>query len=323
MSDYILLSIIIPVYNVENFIEECILSITNQIGNFDHIKIIIVNDGTKDDSIAIVKDILLNLNPKIQRNFIIIEQENKGLSSARNMGLNYIAKTNSSRYVYFLDSDDYLSFDFFEKIIPIISENDIDILDFNANFIVNNISTPRINNRKNGLILINSELERVKYFGRQDWAVWYRVINIRLLRNFQFPDGYLYEDIMTIPFLYQKANIVYSLSNKLINYRINQNGIMSSKNPKYWESIQYATNLLVKNEYNSPYMRIIHFRFKIAAFFIILKNSNLKATLPWIYKIKDHLSKEDIQLVNSIKLKLIYLCPPLLYFYYLVLQRKK
>ena len=100
MSSQIKLSIIIPIYNVEEFIEECLNSIILQVSESFPIEIIVVNDGTPDNSMTIVNRIQTGI-PNL---FRIINQENQGLSMARNNGLR-VAK---GEYVWFVDSDDYL-----------------------------------------------------------------------------------------------------------------------------------------------------------------------------------------------------------------------
>ena len=91
------ISVIIPVYNVSEFIPKCLVSILNQ--NFDDIEIICVNDGSSDNSLTILKD-FENKDKRI----IVIDKENEGSGVARNAGL-AIAK---GKYVYFVDGDDWL-----------------------------------------------------------------------------------------------------------------------------------------------------------------------------------------------------------------------
>ena len=96
----ILLSIIIPVYNVEKYIHRCLTSCCKQSdASLDEYEIIIINDGTPDNSM----DVVYNIAKKYS-NIVIFNQKNKGLSAARNQGLE-IAK---GEYVQFLDSDDWL-----------------------------------------------------------------------------------------------------------------------------------------------------------------------------------------------------------------------
>ena len=92
-----IISVIIPVYNVENYIEKCLNSIVNQ--TYNNLEIIIIDDGSTDNSIAIAEKIAEN-----DKRIRIISQVNQGVSSARNLGLDNA----SGEYILFIDSDDWL-----------------------------------------------------------------------------------------------------------------------------------------------------------------------------------------------------------------------
>ncbi|WP_343288432.1 glycosyltransferase [Turicibacter bilis] len=108
-------SVIIPVYNVENYIRDCVESVVNQ--TLDNIEIIIVNDGCTDHSINRIDDLIKS------NNLLIVNQENKGLSAARNIGLSYA----TGDYIAFIDSDDYIESNFIEMLYVNAVENNLDI----------------------------------------------------------------------------------------------------------------------------------------------------------------------------------------------------
>ena len=108
-----LLSIIIPVYNDEAYIEDCINSITAHLDS--RIEVIIVNDGTPDNSMQIIADCLENLPKNLQECFTILNQENQGQSVARNNALNIC----TGEYIAFLDSDDLISKNYFSSIFKV------------------------------------------------------------------------------------------------------------------------------------------------------------------------------------------------------------
>ena len=110
------ISIIIPVYNVEPYIRKCILSVQKQ--SLENFEAIIVNDGTEDQSIEIIQDIIRD-----DQRFTIIHQENQGLSRARNTGINHA----KGEYLCFLDSDDFLDIHFLEYLHAKITEENADI----------------------------------------------------------------------------------------------------------------------------------------------------------------------------------------------------
>ena len=113
-----LISVIIPVYNVENYLERCVNSVVNQ--SYHNIEIILVNDGSTDNSLSICKKLQNTYN-----NIIIVDKENGGLSSARNAGI----KVAHGEYIAFLDSDDWVTLDCYEYLLKLMITNDADISD--------------------------------------------------------------------------------------------------------------------------------------------------------------------------------------------------
>ena len=109
-------SIIIPIYNSERYLDETIKSIVNQTIGFENIQLILINDGSKDNS----EDICFKYIEKNLNNIIYIKQENKGQSFARNVGYKYI----EGEYVNFLDSDDKLEKDGLEKVYNYFNDNE-------------------------------------------------------------------------------------------------------------------------------------------------------------------------------------------------------
>ena len=103
------LSVIVPVYNTEKYLRECLDSIINQ--TFRDIEIICVNDGSTDKSLEILKEYALKDN-RIK----VITQGNKGQSVARNIGLNNA----SGKYITFIDSDDYLDFNTYKIVLSFV-----------------------------------------------------------------------------------------------------------------------------------------------------------------------------------------------------------
>lgn len=102
--------VIIPIYNVAPYLRECLDSVVNQ--TYHNLRIILVNDGSTDNSEAIAKEYLSD------ERVALISKENGGLSSARNVGLQIAYKEgNSEDYVVFLDSDDYMALGYVEKMV--------------------------------------------------------------------------------------------------------------------------------------------------------------------------------------------------------------
>ena len=112
-------SIIVPFYNVENYIEKCLETLVNQ--TLKDIEIILVNDGSKDRSIDIVNKFLKQYPEKI----VYLEKENGGLSDARNFGIPHA----KGEYIEFLDSDDYVEKDMYENMYELAKKEDSDMVE--------------------------------------------------------------------------------------------------------------------------------------------------------------------------------------------------
>lgn len=113
------LSIIVPVYNVEKYLDKCLNSLVNQNG-IDDYEIIVVNDGTKDNSQAIIDRYVLQY-PSLVKSHI---KENGGISSARNYGIKYA----NGDYISFLDSDDYVEPDYYAGMYNLAIKEDLDLV---------------------------------------------------------------------------------------------------------------------------------------------------------------------------------------------------
>ena len=114
-------SVIIPIYNVENYLRDAIDSVINQsIGFLENVQLILVNDGSKDNS----ESICMEYKNNYPENIIYIKQENSGVSSARNTGIQYI----DGKYVNFLDGDDKWNLDVLEKVWNFFENNDVQVV---------------------------------------------------------------------------------------------------------------------------------------------------------------------------------------------------
>ncbi|WP_289054497.1 glycosyltransferase [Carboxylicivirga marina] len=116
----LILSIIIPVFNVERYVAKCINSLTSQISEKDMIEIIIIDDGSTDDSLSVIK------NMKLPAYIKLIHTENNGVGVARNIGID----NSSGEYIWFIDSDDFVEDNFMPKALSKLKKNEYDVLAF-------------------------------------------------------------------------------------------------------------------------------------------------------------------------------------------------
>ena len=115
------ISVIVPVYNTEKYVEKCLDSICNQ--KLNDLELIIVNDGSEDNSEAIIKKWIKNNENKVKIKYL--KKENGGLSDCRNYAIPYV----TGKYISFIDSDDYISEDIYSNLEKYIDEN-IDLIKF-------------------------------------------------------------------------------------------------------------------------------------------------------------------------------------------------
>ncbi|QFS18184.1 glycosyltransferase [Acinetobacter indicus] len=231
------LSIIIPVYGVEDYIEACIASLLPQLK--DNVECVVVDDGCKDRSIEILRAYLAE--HEYLGNIRIISQENQGLSMARNNGY----AVSQGQYITFLDSDDFVASDYIAKILTAIKqEPEAELIHFNAEMEDSSYTLrPLVLAPQTGKVLTDADYLK-NMFHRNKWYAWLRVYKRELLENFSFPKGYLYEDMLSIPFLYREGMLIYELAEPLLTYRYRPSSITNCQvNPKQLSSLEYGVSL--------------------------------------------------------------------------------
>lgn len=205
-------SIIIPVYNVYDYIKKCLDSVFEQ--SFKDFEVIVINDGTLDNSM----DIVSNYDVKV------INQKNSGLSVARNNGV----KEAKGEYILFLDSDDYLEVDTLEKLNDSL-DNNPDIVRFQIKEVFDN----KVNNYneigfkgKNG---VDAFFLISKYHYIENAWCYLIKRSYYLENNFSFKAGMIHEDFGVIPLVIIKASLVNSIEYLGYNYVQRDNSIMSNE----------------------------------------------------------------------------------------------
>ena len=212
-----LISIIIPVYNVEKYVEQCIKSVINQ--TYKKLEIILVDDGSLDRSGKICDDYA-----KKDKRIIVIHKKNGGLSDARNKGLD-IAK---GEYITFIDSDDYVKNTFIEDLYTAITKNNAELSICNINEvndkgeIIGNIGFSEDKLIK-GKKLLNNFCEDINVI--ETIVAWNKMYSKEIIKDFRYPKGRIHEDeALTYKILYFTKKI--SIINKyLYFYRRNANSI--------------------------------------------------------------------------------------------------
>lgn len=228
------LSIIIPAYNVQDYIEKCVLSCLNQNLPLSLYEVLIINDGSQDNTLPIAEEL-----SKQYSNVKVISQKNQGLSSARNTGLKHA----TGEYVWFVDSDDYISSNILKKLYTILAEADLDILwlqwqriDGQGNIL------PK---ERNWIQSQNPTITDGSYFlchilGMCFYA-WAFLFKRSFLKEHSllFKEGIYYEDLEAIPFFIEKAKKIKYEPLMAYNYLQRKGSILHSINPRLIESLLF------------------------------------------------------------------------------------
>lgn len=242
-----LISVIVPIYNVEKYLNKCIESIINQ--SYSNLEIILVDDGSKDSS-GIMCDSYILKDKRIK----VIHKENGGLSDARNVGLDKA----KGEYIVFIDSDDWIDEKMIEILYNIIKKNnsDISICDY---FLAYN---EEIQTQKEDIEIINlSNIEALKTIYDKDLGVcmivaWNKLYKRNLFKDdIRYPYGKIHEDEFTTYKLLYKAKKISYTNQKMYYYRQRKNSITSTFTKKrldcleaFDERVKYM-KYIVKNEY--------------------------------------------------------------------------
>lgn len=235
MENSVKVSVIIPVYNVEKYLCECVDSVLKQ--TYSSYEIILVDDGSTDSSGSIcdsyeIKDSRIS----------VIHKENGGLSSARNAGLEIAV----GKYVYFFDSDDYITAQTLEKLVETAEKENSDIVFFDAvsfadaedNFKVSQNYIRKHNYKTGKGTAVFSEMQKNEEFHS---AVPLLFIKKDLLEqnDIRFIDGIYYEDMLFTYQVFCCSRVASQVKEAFYHRRYRKNSIMTSKkNPKYFASFK-------------------------------------------------------------------------------------
>lgn len=237
-----ILSLIIPVYKAEDFIEACLNSVFSQLSN--GVEVILIDDGTPDGSMEIVRHSFSKWIDGGQ--LVLLEQINMGPGAARNKG---ICKSRSD-FIAFLDSDDVLLDGYFAEIVDHLKTGLADIIEFGFKRFTSQANLTKVPYRPlynfEGLHRLADVREQV--FSAGCWYPSTRVYRRQIFDHLLFPVATHYEDLMTIPFVYLQDLTVLFIDKPLLGYRYNPDSITSnhttkqlSEQHKFYKSIPNKT----------------------------------------------------------------------------------
>ena len=203
-------SVVVPVYNTSLYLKECIDSLVNQ--TLDDIEIILINDGSTDNSLSIINE----YKKKYPQKIIIISQENLGISVARNAGI----KVSKGKYIGFVDSDDFVKLDMFEKLYEKIENANCDIVvcDYQKYTMIDN-NYEYIDVTKN--IKKDNIYEDPSLIFNIDFGPCNKLYKKELFNDIKFPINKKYEDLNAILKVFLEAQKISVIKSPLYIYRQN------------------------------------------------------------------------------------------------------
>ncbi len=281
------ISVVIPVYNVDRYLSRCLQSLVNQ--TFKDLEFICIDDGSSDNSL----EILYSYAEKDSR-FVIIVQKNSGPSIARNKGID-IAK---GEYISFIDADDWIDLDFYEKLYAAA-------VDCNADIAAAGII--RLNKyKKKFFINYSSEeiaIEPNRKFELCDVPdrnyIWNKIYKLEKFRqkNLRFEEGVFYEDIIFTPQAIYYLEKLVTVPQTFYYYWKTKNSIVTQKSEKYKKDLEnamlYSENFMKEHEIFIENHTTKLVRYKIGGLSI--------------FKIRTRGKKKEFILFNIFKL--CYTCP--------------
>ncbi len=214
-----LISVVIPVYNVEKYLEECLTSIVKQ--TYSNLEIILIDDGSTDNSSAICEKFAAQ-----DERVTHIRQEHASVSVARNVGIR-MAK---GQYIGFVDSDDYIALNFYEELYKAIKANNVQIACSSIHQLKKNKTSLFLQHSDDIIHISPENIAKLRY------SVWHNLYDINLLKdlNMTFIEGIWFEDIpFSWPLILSAQQIAVTSKTYYVYRRDNFSSITKTKSDKH------------------------------------------------------------------------------------------
>ena len=231
------ISVIIPVYNAEKYLKQCISSVATQ--TMQDIEILAINDGSTDNSLNILDELSFRYKGKLK----IFDKENGGAGSARNIGL----ENATGEFIKFVDADDYLSVDILEKMYTIAKEHNVSLVRGNYQTIVGPLKLEDkcswSDIKKSQIIGLNKNRN---YIVTETPGIGNKLIGRDLLGDLRFPEKTKWEDLAIMPVVIASSKKLFHLDEPVYNYRVNRNTTIKDfiyKIPNILDIIKCADNI--------------------------------------------------------------------------------
>jgi len=278
-----MISVIIPVYNVAEYIEECISSVLNQ--SYRNFEVIIVDDCGTDNSMDLVHDMMGGKEDVVLKGIrfrIVRNERNMGLSIARNVGIEHA----TGDYLFFMDSDDTITDNCFSLLGSKAQETDADVVDARVCSVY-----PPGSDLPDGYVDNPAEVRKLFFTRKLHPEAWGRLIRRSLIvdNHLRFYPDIVSEDVLWGLQLFSNAKTMYCLPDKLYNYRMRPNSIMSpNKFKKRFDSfpvILKQSDLFARdNHFDNDKYFLSWIEYYKAVFFGAISNLGTKQQQRWFYK---------------------------------------
>ena len=278
-----LITVVVPIYNVEKYLPQCIESILAQ--DYSNLEIILVDDGSPDNC-----GVMIDEYAKKDKRIRIVHQQNAGLSAARNTGIK-IAK---GKYITFIDSDDFIDVDFISYLYQLIKEHDADVSVCNPYFFWEEQEFGEKKKQKEKKSVYSGEkaLEVMLYQKEFETSSWGKLYKTEHFDDVLYPKGKLYEDLGTTYKILLKSNKVVVSNLEKLNYLQRSTSIIGSNfKPAEMDYVRFAEEICVAMKKKSKALeKAALSRYLSTNFSVLLK----------VNKTMEH-SELETELKNNIK----------------------
>lgn len=228
------LTVAIPVYNMEQYLARCLDSVVKQ--SITNIEVIVVNDGSTDNSMKIMRKYSL-----VDRRISIIEQENRGLISARETAITYA----QGKYIAFLDPDDWIEYDYYEKIISYMEKHKLDIGIGGFSLTYDDFEKIIFANKDEIIMDRNEALVNMFLFKTYRWELWDKIYKTAIVKNIKIDNNITCgEDLLRNWFIFGNANNIGVIPLYGYHYYQRQGSMSKMKTISYIGTVSRVFDIL-------------------------------------------------------------------------------
>lgn len=249
-----LISVIVTVFNLEDYVSKCIDSILNQ--DYKNLEIIIINDGSTDRT-----GLICDEYEKKYNNIIIVHKDNTGLSDSRNTGI----KLAKGEYIAFVDADDYIETDLYSTLYNLIIENETDLSMVSYNFVRDEKKFPDADTGKITIFNQSEGLKELLVDKKVKNYVWNKLYKTEIVKNNLFPEYRSFEDIYFMHNIFCKIQSSVYYEKPKYNYIYRKNSLSNTVNSDFIKPLyKDIKNMYFNSIINYPDLeKYIHYNFSL------------------------------------------------------------